>query len=73
MGRRTTTGSTTLTLDDVDLFSTEAFVQGIPHDVFKLLRKEAPVFRHEEPEGPGFWVITKYEDVDHVSMHPETF
>ena len=73
MGRRTTTGSTTLTLDDVDLFNPETFVQGVPHHIFKLLRKEAPVFWHPEPEGPGFWVITKHEDVDHVSMHPETF
>jgi cholest-4-en-3-one 26-monooxygenase len=41
--------------------------------MFRLLRKEAPVFWNPEPEGPGFWVITKYDDVDHVSMHPETF
>ncbi|MFQ5471839.1 MAG: cytochrome P450 [Dehalococcoidia bacterium] len=72
MGRQPTTKSA-LTLDDVDLFSPDTFVQGVPHHYFKLLRREAPVFRHPEPEGPGFWVITKYEDVDHVSMHPETF
>ena len=73
MGRRSATRATTLTLDDVDLCNPETFVQGVPHHFFKLLRKEAPVFWNPEPEGPGFWVITKYEDVDHVSMHPETF
>lgn len=73
MGRQTATRRATLALDDVDLYSPETFVQGVPHHFFKLLRREAPVFWHREPEGPGFWVITKYEDVDHVSMHPETF
>ncbi len=61
-------------LADVDLCDLDRFVAGVPHDVFKLLRREAPVFRHAEPKGgPGFWVVTKYEDVSFVSKNPGTF
>ncbi len=46
---------------------------------FRRLRDEAPVVFGEEPEiegfgqGPGFWSLTRYEDVMHVSRHPELF
>jgi cytochrome P450 len=48
-------------------------------DMFRLLRDEAPVMFMEEPEiegfpkGPGFWSVTRYEDVMHVSRHPDLF
>lgn len=44
-----------------------------PHDQFDLLRREAPVFWHPEPNGPGFWAVTKHEDVRNVSRDSETF
>ena len=31
------------------------------------------MFWHEEKDGPGFWAITKYDDVKFVSKHPELF
>ena len=62
-----------LSLADVDLFDPDTFVDGVPHDAFKLLRAQAPVFWHREPDGPGFWAVTKYDDVDAVSMDPATF
>jgi cholest-4-en-3-one 26-monooxygenase len=37
------------------------------------LREEEPVYRHDEPDGPGYWVITKYEDLRHVSRNPQIF
>lgn len=46
-------------------------------DMFRLLRDEAPVVFMEEPEiegfpkGPGFWSVTRHEDVMHVSRHPD--
>jgi cytochrome P450 len=48
-------------------------------DMFRVLRDEAPVAFTPEPEipgfpqGPGFWSVTRYADVMHVSRHPELF
>ena len=46
-----------------------------PHNQFDWLRRNAPVYWHAEPEdrGPGFWAITKHEDVRLVSRDTETF
>jgi cholest-4-en-3-one 26-monooxygenase len=62
-------------LPETDLTNPEHFADGFPHAFFRRLRREAPVFRHPEPpaDGPGFWVISKYEDVKHVSRRPQTF
>lgn len=50
-------------LSQVDLLNRDAFTQRVPHDWFALLRREAPVFWHREPDGPGFWVLTRYDDI----------
>ena len=64
----------TLTLDDVDLLDHDLFAQREPWDVFELLQREAPVYRHPEPPpGPGFWAVTKYEDVLAVLKDTATF
>jgi len=47
--------------------------------VFKLLRDEAPISFHEEPlienfgQGPGFWALTRFDDVIYTSRHAELF
>ncbi len=64
---------------DVDLSDPKTFVQGVPHEYFRVLREEAPVHWQEECEipaflpGPGYWALTRYEDVAFVSKHPEIF
>ena len=54
----------------------ELFTKGHPTNFYKELRENAPVFYHEpmptDPE-PGYWVLTKYEDVKYVSMNPKIF
>jgi cholest-4-en-3-one 26-monooxygenase len=60
-------------LAEVELHDPEVFVRGVPHDALRLLRKEAPIHFHEEPEGPGFWVVTKYEDIVTVGKDPGRF
>jgi cholest-4-en-3-one 26-monooxygenase len=60
-------------LDEIDLVNPDTFLEGRHHAFFRLLRKQAPVFRHPEPDGPGFWALTRYEDVVQVSMDPVTF
>lgn len=60
-------------LEDVDLMDLDAFVRGEHHEMFKVLREQAPVSFHPEPDGPGFWAITKHADVRAVSRDWETF
>ena len=62
----------TLALADVDL-GHDSFAEAVPHDMFALLRREDPVHRHEEPDGPGFWVVTRYDDIRHVHRSPDVF
>jgi cholest-4-en-3-one 26-monooxygenase len=60
-------------LKDVDLTNPDTFQAGTPHETFKLLRNEAPVFWHEERNGPGFWAITKHADLQMISKTPEIY
>ena len=45
----------------------------MPYAVFERLRRDDPVYWHEEPDGPGFWALTRHEDVRAVSKDPERF
>ena len=46
---------------------------------FAVLRAERPVSFFEEavftdmPQGPGYWAVTRYDDIWHASRHPEIF
>src|SRR3954467_11396398 len=60
-------------LSDIDLLDRDRFTQGIPHEWFTFLRNEAPVYKHPEPDGPGFWVVTKYADVVAVGRDGHTY
>ncbi len=59
---------------DIDLNDLDTFEAGIPHDQFKRLRNEAPVYRHA---GAGsdddYWCITKHADHKHISKNPLIF
>src|SRR5487761_2695511 len=60
-------------LADVDLHNPDTFVEAVPHQAFRVMRQEAPVYFHKEAGGPGFWCVTKYDDVVTVSKDPNTF
>ena len=60
-------------LSDINLLDRDKFTQGVPHEWFTYLRANAPVYKHPEPEGPGFWVITKYDDVVTVGRDGATY
>ena len=55
------------------LTSHDAYVQGVPHEIFRELRAHEPVAWTEEADGKGFWSITKYDDVLYASRHTEIF
>jgi len=62
------------TLAGVDLADIFRFTKGQPWADFARMRTEAPVMWHPEPfDGPGFWALTKYEDVQRVNGDPATF
>jgi cholest-4-en-3-one 26-monooxygenase len=60
-------------LDQIDLLDRDMFTEGIPHEWFTYLRENHPIYRHPEPSGPGFWVITKYDDVLAVGRDPRVY
>ena len=62
-----------MNFDNVNLNDLDVFEQRTPHEMFRLLRREAPVYWHPEDDGPGFWAITKYHDLKHVSRNPGLF
>jgi cytochrome P450 len=58
----------------VDLRDHCVFENAVPYKEFKILRDEYPVYWNEEPEGyPGFWNVTRHEDVTAVSLDTDTF
>jgi cytochrome P450 len=59
-------------LSDIDLVNPDTYVAGVPHEMFTFLRREAPVFWHEDELG-GFWALTKHEDVVHANRDAKTF
>lgn len=63
----------TVDLADIDLLA-GTWSKGVPHEQFDLLRREAPVYWHPEPDGgSGFWAVTKHADVKRISRDPRTF
>ncbi len=60
-------------LSDINLLDRDAFTKGVPHEWFTYLRHNAPVYHHPEPNGPGFWVVTKYDDVVAVGRDGATY
>jgi cholest-4-en-3-one 26-monooxygenase len=57
----------------LDLVDPDLYVAGVPFEHFRRLRAEAPVYWHPETEGSGFWAITRYADVVHVSLNHRIF
>lgn len=64
-------------MESVDLSYGRTFSQGFPHEFFRQLRREEPVWWHapteHTPGGEGFWVVSRYNDVVTVFKDAETF
>jgi cholest-4-en-3-one 26-monooxygenase len=59
--------------DTIDLTDSRHFVDGVPHEWFAFLRANAPVWWHEEADGPGFWAVTGYDECNTVNRDYEHF
>lgn len=61
----------------VDLSDNTAFADGFPHATFNWLRENDPVHWHaptaKSPDGEGFWVISRFDDIMEVFRTPEIF
>lgn len=60
-------------LDDVDVYNPDSFVGSVPHDMFAVLRREAPIYRHPKPNGDHFWCVTRHADLISVNRDAATF
>jgi cytochrome P450 len=62
-----------------NVFDPGVFARGVPHAALRRLRDDAPVAWQDEhavgdwPAGPGFWAVTRYDDVRLVLRTPEVF
>jgi cytochrome P450 len=57
----------------IDLLDPRTFSHGHPLDQYAWLRENAPAYWHDEPNGPGFWAVTRFDDVAAVGRDPKTF
>ena len=72
---------TDLAVDDIALSSFEfwALPEEEREGAFALLRRERPISFHEEldlgvfPQGPGYWALSRHQDVLDASRQPELF
>jgi cholest-4-en-3-one 26-monooxygenase len=65
--------STLADVAPVDLSDSRSYVAGVPHAWLAHLRRHDPVHWQDEPGGPGFWAITRYEDCATVNRDYERF
>jgi cytochrome P450 len=57
----------------IDLLSPSSFASGQPHEQFRWLRENEPVRWHDEPNGKGFWAVTRHADVWAVDRDFQAF
>jgi cytochrome P450 len=57
----------------LDITDPDVYVQAVPHATFRHLRDHDPVSWWEEPEGSGFWAVTRYDHILQVSRNPRLF
>jgi len=72
--------TTELAVDEINFGDTELWERSDWDGMFAKLRHERPVSWHTEFEieglgaaGPGFWSLTRYDDIQHASRHPDLF
>jgi cytochrome P450 len=61
------------TLSHIDLSDHDNFVAAVPHEAFAALRAEDPIHWNPEPDGHGFWAVTRYEDIRHVHRNVDVY
>lgn len=57
----------------IDLMNLGPFIDGTENAMLARLRECEPLHWNDEKDGPGFWSVTRYNDVVRVVTDPETF
>ena len=61
-------------LPDFSLINPDSFINGHPHAAYDVLREHVPVYHHPGSAiQPGFWALSRYEDIRSVSLDAENF
>ena len=68
-----TSATSTIDLDQIDIYNPDNYVAGPPHEVFEYLRRVQPVFRQPMPDGTFYWAVLKHADLVEVSRQPKLF
>lgn len=63
----------TVQSQSIDLMDLDPFIAGTENEMLAVLREREPLHWNDEPDGPGFWSVTRYDDLIRVVMDPETF
>ena len=62
-----------ITVGGADLTDPDTYLAGMPYDAFRELRHRAPVAWHPYGDKPGFWALTRHDDIYAVSRDSETW
>lgn len=58
---------------DINLVDPDVYSAGNPFELWRWLRHNAPVYWHPPAELPGFWALTRYDDIRAAYRDAETF
>jgi cytochrome P450 len=56
-----------------DIYDPDLYTAAVPHALFRRLRRTAPVYWQERPDGQGYWALLKHADVMAASRDWQTF
>jgi cytochrome P450 len=65
--------TTTYGASQVNLTDLGPFIDGTEHELFRRLREHEPLHWDDEPNGPGFWSLTRHADIIAAIEDPATF
>ncbi|HXC53495.1 MAG TPA: cytochrome P450 [Candidatus Limnocylindrales bacterium] len=61
-------------LETIDIISHQTYADnGYPHEAWRLLRREAPVYWYERGDCIPFWAVTRLDDIVRISKNPQVF
>jgi cytochrome P450 len=69
--------ATSSDLDGVRVIERELWMEGPPHELFAQMRRRCPVHWTDKvtefPEEPGYWSVTRWDDIQTVSRDWQTY
>jgi linalool 8-monooxygenase len=62
-----------VTSSTIDLVDPNIYETAVPYEEFARLRETDPVSWHDRPDAPGYWALTRFDDIVEVSRQPAIF